>query len=74
MDLGWEVLASSKNKAAKAIREGKIEEALEQLELVNEQFRHVHDFAIDWISACYGKLAEAYGEDWLVKFNREILQ
>lgn len=72
MVLDWDYLASFKDKTAKAIKEGRTEEALKQLDKVNEQFRRMHDFLVNWVSACYGKLAEAYGEEWLVSFNREI--
>ena len=73
MALDWEFLAGCKEKAAKAIEEGNKEEALKQLDIVNEQFRRMHDFLINWVSACYGKLAEAHGEEWLVNFNREFI-
>lgn len=72
MALDMEFLAGCKEKAAKAIKEGKIEEALKHLEEVDGQFRRMHDLLINWVSACYGKLAEAYGEEWLVPFNREF--
>jgi hypothetical protein len=72
MALDWEFLAGCKERAAKAIEEGNKEEALKYLEEVNEQFHRMHDFLINWVSACYGKLAEAYSEDWLVNFNREF--
>jgi len=72
MTLDREFLAGCKERAARAIKEGKTEEALKQLDVVNEQFRRMHDFLINWVSACYGKLAEAYGEEWLVSFNRKF--
>lgn len=72
MVLDWDYLTSFKEKTAKAIKEEKTEEALKHLGEVNEQFRRMHDFLVNWVSACYGKLAEAYGEEWLVPFNREV--
>ncbi len=72
MALDMKFLAGCKEKAAKAIKEGKIEEALKHLEEVDGQFRRMHDLLINWVSACYGKLAEAYGEEWLVPFNRKF--
>jgi len=72
MALDWGFLAGCKQKAAEAIKEGKTEEALGYLEEVHEQFRLMHDSLINWVSASYGKLAEAYGEEWLVNFTREV--
>jgi hypothetical protein len=62
---------SPKDKAIKAIKAGKTEEALKNLEEVNEQFHHLNDLYSNDVSRAFGLLARAYGEEWLKDFIRD---
>jgi hypothetical protein len=73
MALDWELMAGAKDRAAKAIKEGKTEEALKYVEELSEQGHGLHNLLIDWVSASYGKLAEFKGEEWLVDFTRKFI-
>lgn len=60
-----------KEKLIEAIKSGKTEEALRQVNDLYEMFRRVHDSYVNAISLMHGKLAEAKGEEWLEGFTRD---
>ena len=57
-------LIGPKEKAIEAIKAGKTQEALKYLDIVAEQFRRLHDSYGNDINRMFGRLAEAYGEEW----------
>lgn len=60
-----------KEKLIKAIKSGETEKALNYTDELYEMFRGMHDGFINTISLMHGKLAEAYGEEWLEGFTRK---
>lgn len=60
-----------KEKLINAIKSGETEEALNYTHELYEMFRGMHDGFINTISLMHGKLAEAYGEEWLEEFTRK---
>ena len=65
-----EFLIGPKEKLIEAIKSGKTEEALEYTNDLYEMFRGMHDEFINTVNLMHGKLAEAYGEEWLEGFTR----
>jgi hypothetical protein len=60
-----------RDKAIKAIKAGKTEEALRYLDEVNEQFHRLVDLYCNDINRGFGHLAAAQGEEWLEGYVRD---
>lgn len=60
-----------KEKLIEAIKTGETEKAIHYTNELYEMFRGMHDGFINTISLMHGKLAEAYGEEWLEGFTRK---
>ena len=67
-----EFLIGPKEKAAEAIKAGKVEEALKYLDVVSDMFHNLHDRYVNNISQLHALLAEAKGEEWLEELNHMI--
>lgn len=61
-------LVGPREKAIEAIKSGNSEEAIKNLNIVSEQFHRLHDSYGNDINRGFGKLAEAYGEEWLKSY------
>ncbi len=63
-------LVGPREKAVRAVKAGKTEEALAHLDDVYEQFHRLHDLYCNHISLLQGTLAEIQGKDWFEAFDR----
>jgi len=60
----------AKEKMVEAIKAGKSDSALKQLNEMLDQFRISHDRYVDMINLLMGKLAEVKGDKWFENFER----
>ena len=66
-------LIGPKEKAEKALKTGKSEEALSYLEDVYNQFRILHDQYCNHLSLTQGLLASTKGDEWFAEFTRNLI-
>jgi hypothetical protein len=58
-----DLIVGPKEKAVKALKEGKKDEAIQYIEEIYQEFRPIHDRYGDWIQCLLNFIAERLGED-----------